>query len=172
MFRLVNKTSSSKLLKFYSKNFEYKPLFQISKDTTPYRLVTKDFVSTEKIKIGNEEIEILKIQPEGITKLTEEAMSDIQYLLRPKHLEQLSNILKDKESSSNDLFVAKTLLKNAVIASGRNLPGCQDTGTAIIMVIFQTNSPKRANVANTFSQKETTKNASAKEFSKLTQNKI
>jgi fumarate hydratase, class I len=142
MFRVLNKTSSPKFLKFYNKKFEYKDLFQKSKDTTPYRLVTKDFVSTQKIKIGNEEIEILKVEPEGITKLTEEAMSDIQYLLRPQHLQQLSNILKDKESSSNDTFVAKTLLKNAVIASGRNLPGCQDTGTAIVMVKLEKTQKK------------------------------
>jgi len=45
----------------------------------------------------------------------------------------LSNILKDNEASSNDRFVALELLKNANIASGMILPGCQDTGTAIIM---------------------------------------
>jgi fumarate hydratase class I len=76
---------------------------------------------------------VLYVEPEGIQKLTEEAMSDIQYMLRPGHLEQLSNILKDPESSSNDIFVARTLLKNAVVASGRTLPGCQDTGTAIVI---------------------------------------
>eukprot|EP01080_Neovahlkampfia_damariscottae_P001309 gene1310-11393_t len=131
MFQLTRKASKN-FVKCYNKKFEYNDLFQVQKDTTPYRLVTKDFVTTEKIKLGNEEIEILKVDPEGITKLTEEAMGDIQYLLRPKHLEQLSNILKDKEASKNDHFVAKTLLKNAVIASARTLPGCQDTGTAIV----------------------------------------
>jgi fumarate hydratase class I len=124
--------------KKYSKNhFNFDHLFQLTKDNTPYRLITKDHVSLIKIKeekTGNTK-EILKVEPEAITKLTEEAMSDIAYLLRPGHLEQLSNILKDKESSKNDIFVAKTLLKNAVIASGRILPSCQDTGTAIIMVI-------------------------------------
>jgi len=77
--------------------------------------------------------EILKVEPEGITKLTEAAMSDIQYLLRPSHLLGLSKILKDPEASQNDRYVAATLLKNAVIASGRKLPQCQDTGTAIVM---------------------------------------
>lgn len=121
--------------KYYSKQFKYEPLFQQSKDETPYRLITKDYVKT--ISVKNEETgetqEVLKVDPEGITKLTEEAMSDIQYMLRPSHLQSLSDILKDPESSKNDKFVAKTLLKNAVIASGRTLPGCQDTGTAIVM---------------------------------------
>ena len=47
--------------------------------------------------------------------------------------QQLANILKDPEASSNDKFVALELLKNANIASGMILPGCQDTGTAICM---------------------------------------
>ena len=47
--------------------------------------------------------------------------------------QQLSNILKDPESSKNDRFVAMELLKNATIAAGMVLPGCQDTGTAIVM---------------------------------------
>lgn len=38
------------------------------------------------------------------------------------------NILDDPEASNNDRFVALTLLKNANIAAGMVLPGCQDTG--------------------------------------------
>jgi fumarate hydratase class I len=53
-------------------------------------------------------------------------------LLRPAHLKQLSNILKDSEATRNDKFVAMELLKNAQIASHFVLPSCQDTGTAII----------------------------------------
>ena len=37
------------------------------------------------------------------------------------------------QASENDRFVALELLKNANIAAGMVLPGCQDTGTAIIM---------------------------------------
>lgn len=59
-------------------------------------------------------------------------MIDIAHLLRPAHLASLSNILKDPEASSNDKFVALELLKNANIASAMVLPGCQDTGTAIV----------------------------------------
>jgi fumarate hydratase class I len=53
-------------------------------------------------------------------------------LLRPGHLTQLATILEDPEASPNDRFVAIELLKNANIAAGGILPGCQDTGTAII----------------------------------------
>jgi len=60
-------------------------------------------------------------------------MRDIAHLLRPGHLQQLANILKDNEATDNDKFVALELLKNANIAAGMKLPGCQDTGTGIIM---------------------------------------
>lgn len=40
---------------------------------------------------------------------------------------------QDVEATPNDKFVALELLKNANVAAGRILPGCQDTGTAIIM---------------------------------------
>jgi hypothetical protein len=40
---------------------------------------------------------------------------------------------QDSEATPNDKFVALELLKNANVAAGRILPGCQDTGTAIIM---------------------------------------
>ena len=48
-------------------------------------------------------------------------------------LQQLAKILDDPEASSNDRFVALELLKNANVAAGMVLPGCQDTGTAICM---------------------------------------
>ncbi|CAM9577647.1 unnamed protein product [Heterosigma akashiwo] len=60
-------------------------------------------------------------------------MVDIAHLLRPAHLQSLSNILKDPEASDNDRFVALELLKNANVAAAGVLPGCQDTGTAIVL---------------------------------------
>ena len=60
-------------------------------------------------------------------------MTDIAHLLRPGHLQQLANILDDPEASANDRFVALELLKNANVAASKVLPGCQDTGTAIVM---------------------------------------
>ncbi|EWM30255.1 fumarate hydratase [Nannochloropsis gaditana] len=110
--------------------FHYQELFDLSPDTaTSYRKLTSDFVSTFHV---NGQI-FLKVEPEGLRLLASQAMVDIAHLLRPAHLAQLSKILKDPEASSNDRFVALELLKNANIASGLILPGCQDTGTGIVI---------------------------------------
>eukprot|EP01111_Echinosteliopsis_oligospora_P017636 TRINITY_DN7716_c0_g1_i2.p1 TRINITY_DN7716_c0_g1~~TRINITY_DN7716_c0_g1_i2.p1 ORF type:complete len:594 (+),score=198.51 TRINITY_DN7716_c0_g1_i2:89-1870(+) len=112
------------------KSFVYQDLFEQSHDTTtPYKLITKDYVST----INFNGKEVLQVEPEGLTLLAKHAMSDISHLLRPGHLAQLRKILDDPESSENDRFVALQLLKNANIAAARILPGCQDTGTAIVL---------------------------------------
>eukprot|EP01061_Rhynchopus_euleeides_P047411 TRINITY_DN9491_c0_g1_i1.p1 TRINITY_DN9491_c0_g1~~TRINITY_DN9491_c0_g1_i1.p1 ORF type:complete len:561 (+),score=245.95 TRINITY_DN9491_c0_g1_i1:32-1714(+) len=112
-----------------TKEFHHQDLFPLGEDTTPYKLVTKDHVKV--VELGGREF--LDIEAEGLTKLSEAAMADVSHLLRPGHLEQLSNIIKDEEATSNDQFVALELLKNAVIASNGVLPSCQDTGTAIVM---------------------------------------
>jgi len=98
-------------------------------DETEYRQVSGDYV--EVVEAGGREI--LRIDPAGITALTAAGFSDTSHLLRPAHLKQLASILKDPEASENDRFVAMDLLKNANIAAGRQLPMCQDTGTAIVM---------------------------------------
>ena len=109
--------------------FTYQDILPLGADETPYRLLTKDHVSTFEAAGTT----FLKIEPEALTLLTREAMRDIAHLLRPGHLKQLSSILSDPEASSNDRIVALELLKNACIAAGYVLPGCQDTGTAIVM---------------------------------------
>ena len=101
----------------------------MTKPKVNYRKITGDYVST--LKVAGKEV--LQIQPEALTKLASEAMIDIAHLLRPAHLQQLRNILDDSEASRNDKFVALELLKNANVAAGMVLPGCQDTGTATIM---------------------------------------
>jgi len=110
---------------------EMLPLDDVSsrKDTTPYRLLTKDFVSVSEA-FGRT---FLQVDPAALTLLTRTAMHDIAHYLRPGHLAQLRKILDDKEASPNDKFVALDLLKNANIAAGGVLPMCQDTGTAIVM---------------------------------------
>ena len=106
------------------------PLFQQdSEDKTEYRKITGDFVSTVDVNGKS----YLKVEYEGLRLLSKTAIRDIQHLLRPAHLKQLRKILDDPESTSNDKFVALELLKNANIAAGFVLPGCQDTGTAIVM---------------------------------------
>ena len=109
--------------------FKYQEPFPLQKDTTEYRLVTKDYVST----IDVEGRKILKVDPKGLEVLAKEAFTDVAFYLRPSHLEKLSNILKDEEASDNDRFVAHTMLLNQVVAAEGELPTCQDTGTAIVI---------------------------------------
>jgi len=111
-------------------NFNYTPLFtSVTSDPTPYRLLTTEGVESTTV-FGQP---ALKVSSAALTQLSQQAFVDISHLLRPAHLAQLSNILKDPQASPNDRFVALELLKNAVVAAGMVLPGCQDTGTAIIM---------------------------------------
>ena len=104
-------------------------LFPLTRDDTPYRKLTSDFVSVAEFD-GEE---VLKVEAEGLRLLAEQAFMDINHLLRPGHLAQLRAILDDPEASANDRFVALDMLKNANIAASGVLPMCQDTGTAIIM---------------------------------------
>jgi len=109
--------------------FHYQAMFEHGEDTTSYRQLTSDYVSTTEF----EGREILKVDPAGLTLLARDALDDVTHLLRTSHLRQLARILDDPEASDNDRFVALELLKNANIAAGRVLPGCQDTGTAIAL---------------------------------------
>ncbi|SUZ71262.1 uncharacterized protein METZ01_LOCUS24116, partial [marine metagenome] len=108
--------------------FLYSDVLPVGDSEITYRKITDDYVST--FEAGGRRF--LKVEPEGLRLLTAEAMRDIAHLLRPGHLAQLALILEDPEASANDRFVAVELLKNANIAAGGVLPGCQDTGTAII----------------------------------------
>ncbi len=112
-----------------SPDFSYSDLLPIGKDTTKYRLISREGVSV--VKLGDKEF--LQVEPAALTLLTETAIHDISHYLRSEHLEQLAKILKDPGASANDRFVALDLLKNANIAAGGILPMCQDTGTALIM---------------------------------------
>jgi fumarate hydratase class I len=108
--------------------FEFTEILPLGKDTTPYRKISSEGVSTFETPEGT----FLKVTPEAITQLTQEGMREIAHYLRPGHLQQLRNILDDPEASDNDKFVALDLLKNAAISASGILPMCQDTGTAII----------------------------------------
>ncbi len=109
--------------------FIYQKPFPIKKDTTKYRLLTKEYVSTTEFD-GRK---ILKVDPKALELLAKEAMADVSFFLRATHLEKLRNILDDSEATDNDKFVAHTMLVNQVVAAEGELPTCQDTGTAIIM---------------------------------------
>ncbi|MFM9015323.1 MAG: fumarate hydratase [Candidatus Nanopelagicus sp.] len=109
--------------------FNYQDLLPLREDSTQYRLISTEGVST----FTADGKEFLKVTPQAISDLTQVALHDISHYLRSEHLAQLANILKDPESSPNDRFVATDLLKNANISAGGVLPMCQDTGTALVM---------------------------------------
>lgn len=110
-------------------DFTYQDPFPLGKDDTKYKLLAKGYVS-----VGNfDGKEILKVDPEGLAYLANQAMRDVSFLLRPKQIEKWAAILADPESSPNDRGVAIALLQNAEVSSKFVLPLCQDTGTATVV---------------------------------------
>ena len=111
-----------------TEGFDYSPAFPLGPDATPYRRLPIEGVRSIEV----EGKRVLKVPTRALEDLAFAACRDVSHLLRPGHLQQLNNILKDPEASANDRFVALDLLKNANIAAGGVLPMCQDTGTAIV----------------------------------------
>lgn len=109
--------------------FKFETMFPLGEDTTEYRCLTKDYVRVKEF----EGKDVLMVEPQALTELATQAFKDVAHLYRSGHLEQLKMVIDDPESSDNDRYVALELLKNAVIASKKVYPMCQDTGTAIIM---------------------------------------
>ena len=109
--------------------FKYQDPFPLGPDNTQYRLLTKEGVSVATF----EGKEILKVNQTALTNLTNQAMRDVSFLLRPEHNEMVAKILADKEASMNDKGVAIAMLRNAEVSAKFELPLCQDTGTAIIV---------------------------------------
>ena len=109
-------------------DFKYAPMFQVGKDETEYRLLTKEGVSVSEFE-GHP---MLKVTPEALTLLAQQCFHDVEFMLRRSHNEQVAKILRDPEASENDKYVALQFLRNADTAAKGILPFCQDTGTAII----------------------------------------
>eukprot|EP00914_Ancora_sagittata_P008918 GHVO01017236.1.p1 GENE.GHVO01017236.1~~GHVO01017236.1.p1 ORF type:complete len:560 (-),score=127.75 GHVO01017236.1:1691-3349(-) len=117
-------------------SFVYSPLFnKTGGDSVEFKRIDglSEGVSECSTTVGGKPVTFLVIKPWVIAELTKHAFLDVSHLLRASHLQQLADILDDKEASPNDKFVSRELLKNACVSSGRVLPGCQDTGTAIVM---------------------------------------
>ena len=111
-----------------TKPFHYQEMFPLGPDTTEYYLLTPEYVKTENW--GGHEF--LVIDPEALTVLARQATHDNAFMLRREHNQMVAKILSDPEASSNDKYVALTMLRNAEVAAKGQLPFCQDTGTAII----------------------------------------
>ncbi len=109
--------------------FFYQEPFPLSEDDTEYYLLSDKYVST----LMFDGQKILKIEPEALTLIAQQAIHDASFFLRPAHQQQVGHILSDPEASENDKYVALQLLRNAEISAKGILPNCQDTGTSTIV---------------------------------------
>ena len=111
--------------------FFYQPPYPVSEDKTSYYKIegSEQYVSVEKFA-GKE---VLRVCPEALTILANQAMKDVSFLLRKEHNEQVAKILTDPEASRNDKGVAMAFLRNAMVSAQFELPTCQDTGTATVV---------------------------------------
>lgn len=114
-----------------TKPFVYQDPFPLGKDETKYRKIegSEKHVTVEQFA-GKE---VLRVCPEALSILANEAMRDVSFLLRPEHNEAVAKILRDPEASMNDKGVALAFLRNAEISANFELPICQDTGTATVI---------------------------------------
>jgi len=113
------------------KPFVYQDPYPLGKDATKYRKIegSEKYVSVEQFA-GTD---VLRVCPEALSILANEAMRDVSFLLRPEHNDSVAKILRDPESSQNDKGVALAFLRNAEISANFELPICQDTGTATVI---------------------------------------
>lgn len=112
-----------------NKPFVYQDPFPLAKDETEYHLLSREHVSVAEF----EGEQVLKVEPQALTLLAQQAFHDAAFMLRPSHQKQVAAILTDPQASENDKYVALQFLRNSEIAAKGVLPTCQDTGTAIIM---------------------------------------
>ncbi|MFD7720462.1 fumarate hydratase, partial [Streptomyces sp. NPDC059814] len=77
--------------------FAYSDLLPLGEDTTPYRLVTSEGVSTFEADGRT----FLKVDPAALRTLAAEAMHDISHYLRPAHLAQLRRIVEHPPAGAN-----------------------------------------------------------------------
>lgn len=109
--------------------FRYQDPFPVGEDTSEYYLLSREFVSSSE---WNGET-VLRVDPEGLTRVARVALRDASFMLRTEHVKQMAAILEDPQASENDKYVALTMLRNAEISAKGVLPFCQDTGTATIV---------------------------------------
>jgi fumarate hydratase class I len=111
--------------------FVYQNPYPVGEEKTSYYKIegSEKFVSVENFD-GQD---VLKVDPEALTVLSNAAMKDVSFLLRKEHNDQVGKILTDPEASRNDKGVAMAFLRNAMVSAQFELPTCQDTGTATVV---------------------------------------
>lgn len=131
-----------------SKPFVWQELFVQSNDNTEYELLTNQHVKVTELD-GEE---VIKVAPEALTLLAQQAFYEASFFLRAGHLKQIASILHDPQASGNDKYVALQLLRNAEVSAKGVLPNCQDTGTATIVASKGQNVWTGGNDAEALSQ--------------------
>ncbi len=111
--------------------FFYQEPFPLAKDGTKFYKIpeSEKYVTVEQFA-GQD---VLRVCPEALSILANQAFKDVSFLLRAEHNEQVAKILRDPEASMNDKGVAMAFLRNAEISAQWELPICQDTGTATVI---------------------------------------
>ncbi len=112
-------------------DFKYQDPMPLGPDPTKYYKVEGSEKYVSEVEFDGKKV--LKVDPEALEVLSNTAMRDVSFLLRPSHNEQVAKILSDPEASENDRGVAMAFLRNAEIAAQFELPLCQDTGTATVV---------------------------------------
>ena len=101
-----------------SKPFVWQELFVQSKDSTEYELLSNQHVTVTELD-GEE---VIKVAPEALTLLAQQAFYEASFFLRAGHLKQIASILHDPQASSNDSTTA-------VLPA----PSCESTATLRIL---------------------------------------
>ena len=101
-------------------DFNYAPMFQLGEDKTEYRLLTNEGVTTTTFEGKT----IVKVAPEALTLLAQQAFHDVEFMLRREHTLQVAQILQDPDASDNDKYVSMHFLRNAETAAKGVLPFC------------------------------------------------
>jgi len=112
-------------------DFKYQDPMPLGPDPTKYYKVEGSEKYVSEVEFDGKKV--LKVDPEALEVLSNTAMRDVSFLLRPSHNEQVAKILSDPEASENDRGVAMAFLRNAEISAQFELPLCQDTGTATVV---------------------------------------
>ena len=66
--------------------FKYAPMFQLGKDDTEYYLLTSEGVSVSEFE-GHK---ILKVTPEALTRMSNQAFRDVSFMLRRSQIGRAS----------------------------------------------------------------------------------
>ncbi len=105
-----------------TKPFVYQDPFPLAHDDTEYYLLSKEHVSVAEFD-GQQ---VLKVEPQALTLLAQQAFHDAAFMLRVSHQQQVGSILLDPEASDNDKYVAPAIpaqLGNCRQGRAAHLPG-------------------------------------------------